>query len=147
MVDPMLMHPQRRGRIRLFAKASAPHRRAIIVALSTIIGVGGCGESTVTQRAAVLHLKVGEYDISPESVETYAGTIRLEVKNDGVLAHQVAVADAAGGGLYLQTATVFPGHTTLTAPFKITPGRYRLFDPGANYADLGAYGTLTVLAR
>jgi hypothetical protein len=118
-----------------------------MLAVAVVVGLAGCGERTVTQRSAVLHLKVGEYDISPESVQTYAGTIRLEVKNDGVLAHQVAVTFAAGGGLYEQTATVFPGRTTITAPFKITPGRYRLFDPGANYADLGAYGTLTVLAR
>jgi hypothetical protein len=127
--------------------ARRPRRRAILMALAVAFGAAGCGEGTVTQSSAVLHLKVGEYDISPESVQTYAGTIRLQVKNDGVLAHQVAVTYAAGGGLYLQTATVFPGHTTTTSPFKITPGRYRLFDPGANYADLGAYGTLTVLAR
>lgn len=127
--------------------ASPSRRRAIVLSLAAAIGLAGCGETTVTQHAAVLQLKVGEYDISPESVETYAGTIRIEVSNVGVLAHEVAITDAAGGGLYRQTGTVFPGHTTMTPPFKITPGRYRLFDPGANYADLGAYGTLTVVAR
>ena len=124
-------------------------RRRLALLLAVVLGVTlcGCGRAGVTYHSALLRLRVGEYQISPESVRIDAGLIRIELTDDGVLAHQVAVAGGRSGSFYEVTSTVFPGHTTLTEPFTIAPGQYRLYDPGANYADLGAYGTLTVLAR
>ena len=46
-----------------------------------------------------------------------------------------------------QTGAVFPGHTGTSATFDLAPGTYRIYDPGANYADLGAYGSLAVSAH
>jgi len=127
---------------------SARARRGLrIASLALAAAVCGCGRTTVTDHAAVLSLRVGEYSISPEAVQIEAGAIRLKATDDGVLAHQVAISGGDSGRFYEQTTTIFPGHTTLTKPFTITPGHYRVYDPGANYADLGAYGTLTVLVR
>jgi hypothetical protein len=123
-------------------------RRRLALLLAVVLGVTlcGCGRAGVTYHSALLRLRVGEYQISPEKAAIAAGTIRIELTNTGVLAHQVALAGGSSGSFYEQTATVFPGHTTITRPFTIAAGRYRVYDPGANYADLGAYGTLTVLA-
>jgi len=121
-------------------------RRALLLAVVLGVTLCGCGRAGVTYHSALLRLRVGEYQISPETVAIGAGTIRIELTNTGVLAHQVALAGGAPGSFFEQTATVFPGHTTITRPFPIAAGRYRVYDPGANYADLGAYGTLTVLA-
>jgi hypothetical protein len=123
-------------------------RRRLALLLAVVLGVTlcGCGRAGVTYHSALLRLRVGEYQISPETVAIGAGTIRIELTNGGVLAHQVALAGGTSGSFFEQTATVFPGHTTITRPFTIAAGRYRMYDPGANYADLGAYGTLTVRA-
>jgi hypothetical protein len=94
----------------------------------------------------MLRLHVGEYEISPESVHMFAGHIRMRVTNDGVLVHEVAIANA-DGQILLQTGAVFPGRTVTTAAKDLAPGTYRLYDPGANYADLGAYGSLAVSAE
>jgi hypothetical protein len=146
MVDRMLMQPRRpAGTSTPSVSARAP-RRLLVASLVLAAALSGCGRTTVSEHSAVLSLRVGEYDISPEAVQIHAGVIRLEVTDDGVLAHQVAVSGGDGGRFYEQTSTIFPGRTKITRPFTIAPGHYRVYDPGANYADLGAYGTLTVLA-
>jgi hypothetical protein len=116
------------------------------LALALALLLCGCGESSATYSSSLLRLTVGEYEISPESVHMLAGEVRLRVTNDGVLVHEVAVANA-DGKIKGQTGAVFPGRTGSTGPFLLVPGTYRLYDPGANYADLGAYGSLVVVAR
>lgn len=133
--------------MRMLGAAITARRGAIVLSLVLSGMLCGCSRSAVSDHSALLRLRVGEYEISPESVRIDAGLIRIELTDDGVLAHQVAVAGGERGSFYEVTPTVFPGRTTLTRPFAITPGHYRLYDPGANYADLGAYGTLTVLGR
>ena len=99
-----------------------------------------------TYHTDLLHLRVGEYVITPESVRMPAGEVRLRATNDGVLVHQVAIANS-DGHIVGQTRAIFPGHTVTTAPFSLSPGSYRVYDPGANYADLGAYGSLRAVSH
>jgi hypothetical protein len=110
------------------------------------LALAGCGESSATDRGGLLTVRVGEYEITPESVQMPAGSVRISARNDGVLVHEVAVANA-DGVILKQTGAIFPGHTVTTTPFTIAPGSYRVYDPGANYADLGAYGSLHVVGR
>jgi plastocyanin len=117
-----------------------------MLALGLALALCGCGESSATYATAVLRLDVGEYAISPESVHMFAGQVRIRLTNDGVLVHEVAVADG-DGRILGQTGAVFPGHTGTSATFDLAPGTYRIYDPGANYADLGAYGSLAVSAH
>jgi hypothetical protein len=139
MVAGMLLLWQRRS------AANKPRWPALLVSLALLGALCGCGESSATYRSATLRLRVGEYEITPESVHMRAGVIRIRLTNTGVLVHEVAVADA-DGRILRQTPAVFPGHTIVSAPFAVAPGSYRVYDPGANYADLGAYGSLSVSA-
>jgi plastocyanin len=118
----------------------------MILALALALAVCGCGESSARYSSSVLRLRIGEYEISPESVQMRAGDVRIRLTNDGVLVHEVAIADS-DGKIVGQTGAVFPGHTVTSAAFRLVPGRYRVYDPGANYADLGAYGALAVSGR
>ncbi|HEX2703090.1 MAG TPA: hypothetical protein VHM72_06635 [Solirubrobacteraceae bacterium] len=118
----------------------------LLLALAIALALCGCGESSASYSSSLLRLRVGEYEISPESVHMLAGEVRIRLVNDGVLVHEVAVADS-DGRILKQTGAVFPGHTVTTTAFRLPPGRYRVYDPGANYADLGAYGALAVVGR
>jgi hypothetical protein len=131
---------------RLRAAVAGSRAAGMVLALALCLAVCGCGESSAHYRSSLLALHVGEYEILPESVQMSAGEVRIRLTNDGVLVHEVAVANA-DGRILGQTRAVFPGHTVTTAPFRLTPGTYRVYDPGANYADLGAYGALAVVAR
>jgi hypothetical protein len=132
---------------RLLAAAATPRRRAL--PLVGVLGalLAGCGGGTVTERGAVLKLRIDEYHISPEPVRIQAGVLRVELTNTGVLDHEVDLSVFGGTHLYGVTPTARPGRTVFSRPFRLRPGTYRLFDPVANYADLGAYGTLIVLPR
>jgi hypothetical protein len=120
-----------------------PHIRAVAGCLIAL-ALAGCGESSATDHGDLLTLRVGDYVITPESVQMPAGTVRLRATNDGVLVHEIAVANT-DGKILGQTGAIFPGRTVTSASFTIAPGSYRVYDPGANYADLGAYGSLHVV--
>jgi hypothetical protein len=141
-IMPLGMLPLPRTR----AVPALSRRYGLMLALLLALGVSACGESSATYSSSLLRLRVGEYQISPESVHVFAGEVRMRVTNDGVLVHEVAVADG-DGKILEQTGAVFPGRTVTTPPFDLTAGSYRIYDPGANYADLGAYGSLAVAAR
>jgi plastocyanin len=129
-------------------RVAVASRRAggVMLALALSLVVCGCGESSASYRSPLLALRISEYQISPESVRMLAGDVRIRLTNNGVLVHEVAVADS-DGRIVGQTGAVFPGHTGTSRPFRLTPGSYRIYDPGANYADLGAYGALAVVGR
>jgi len=129
-------------------RADASRARALgtMLTLALALVACGCGASSASYTSSILRLRVGEYEISPESVHMFAGRLRMRVTNDGVLVHEVAVANA-DGIIVDQTGAVFPGRTVTTHGFDLAPGTYRIYDPGANYADLGAYGSLAVVAR
>ncbi len=131
---------------RMRAAVAGSRAAGMVLALALCLAVCGCGESSANYRSSVLALHVGEYEISPESVHMSAGVVRIRLTNDGVLVHEVAVANG-DGRIIGQTGAVFPGRTVTSVPFRLTPGTYRVYDPGANYADLGAYGALAVVGR
>jgi hypothetical protein len=123
-----------------------PRTRAAAAGLAAglaTVALAGCATTSATYNSPLLALKVTEFQIMPESVKMAPGSIRIRLTNDGVLVHEVAIANA-DGKILGQTGAVFPGHTALSRVFTVTPGTYRVYDPGANYADLGAYGSLSV---
>ena len=135
--------PMRAQMIRIMTPAMAAR---LLAALLLALALAGCAQSSATDRTGLLRLRVTEYTITPESITVPRGLVRLRVTNAGVLVHEGAVANGAGH-LVGQTGAIFPGHAATTAPFALTPGSYRVYDPGANYADLGAYGSLRVTGR
>jgi hypothetical protein len=137
-----------------------------MVLLGTAAVLAGCsGEpAAVTDKDAVLRLKLDEYTIDPQVVRVVATTNPMPVKivatNVGHLTHNVKVErdatgepDAAGvlvnydkplGG----TPTAQPGQVVRTeGPILLAPGRYRLSDSIGNHDNLGQHGTLIVESR
>ncbi len=135
--------PMRAQMIRIMTPAMAARPLA---ALLLALALAGCAQSSATESTGLLRLRVTEYTITPESITVPRGLVRLRVTNAGVLVHEVAVANRAGH-LVGRTGAIFPGRAATTAPFALAPGSYRVYDPGANYADLGAYGSLRVTGR
>jgi hypothetical protein len=117
-----------------------PSRRAVAFFLISASALAGCGGTTF-EPPPTLTLRIDEFTITPDSVAITAGRERLVVHNSGVLVHELEIAQ--GTHLVAVTPPALPGKTVSTHPFTIAPGRYRIFDPIANYSDLGAYGTLT----
>jgi len=117
-----------------------------LVALLVLLALAGCGATSATYHTGLIRLRVGEYEITPESIEVPAGTVRLRATDTGVLVHEIAIANS-DGHILGQTGAIFPRQTVTTAPFSLAPGSYRVYDPGANYADLGAYGSLRAVSH
>jgi plastocyanin len=94
-------------------------------------------------------LKLDEYRILPKNVRAPAGTLRLIVRNRGILTHNVAVQTIPEVGAdelpetIIRTATVHPGERT-EEQFVVGPGTYRLVCTIANHDDLGQSGELIV---
>jgi hypothetical protein len=117
----------------------------------------------VTDKDAVLRLKLDEYTIDPQVVRVVATSdpmpIKIVATNIGHLTHNVKVErdeddaeepdDTAvlvddskplGG-----TPTAQPGQVVRTEePILLAPGRYRLTDSIGNHDNLGQYGTLII---
>jgi hypothetical protein len=129
--------------IRIMTPAMAARLLAPLVLAAAL---AGCGQTSATIHTRMLRLRVTEYVITPESVRMPAGEVRIQASDDGVLVHEIAIANG-DGHIVAQTGAIFPGHTVTTAPFALAAGRYRLYDPGANYADLGAYGSVRAVAH
>ncbi|MCW2959343.1 MAG: hypothetical protein JWP18_2146 [Solirubrobacterales bacterium] len=132
--------------------------------LGTAAVLAGCGgePAAVTDKDAVLRLKLDEYTIVPQVVRVVATSdpmpIKIVATNIGRLTHNVKVErdedaeepdDTAvlvddtkplGG-----TPTAQPGQVVRTEePIPLSPGRYRLTDSIGNHDNLGQYGTLIV---
>jgi hypothetical protein len=133
---------------------------AILLAGAVALLVGGCGKHLVKVDSSVLRLRIDEYSITPQDVQVHAGRLKITAVNTGVLTHNVRVEldhPAANGsplvpGCVLPavitgcgTPIIEPGQKMTSPKLTLPPGHYRLVDTIANHADLGDYGTLTVV--
>ncbi len=143
-----------------------PFTRVTMVLLGTAAVLGGCGgePAVVTDKDAVLRLKLDEYTIEPQVVRVVADRIPMPVKivatNVGRLTHNVKIerpqaqTDQPDESVLVDesrplggTPTAQPGETVRTAPDEpilLVPGEYRLTDTIGNHDNLGQYGTLIV---
>lgn len=132
---------------------NVPLRRGI-AALAAGCGASvltaGCGAS-VTQRVGSgrrLAVVVSEYLLRPNRVSVPAGRLTVAVRNDGRLAHDLAIicarpARPGGSTVAASTPPIPPGHAaTVTA--TLPPGRYTLASTLLSDQSLGVNGTLTV---
>jgi hypothetical protein len=131
---------------RMWTRAAQPRPARLLAAVFLLgaFALSGCGGATI-EHGALLRLRIDEYDVSPGSVSIGAGTLRIVLHNSGVLVHELTLDQ--GTSLIAVTPPARPGQTVTSRPFIIRPGHYKLFDPIANYEDLGAYAALTVTAR
>jgi plastocyanin len=128
--------------------AQAP--RLLPVVLGAAIVLGGCGEPAIEPvENRTIGLKLDEYRILPQRVSAPAGSLRLIIRNLGILTHNVAVETIEPPGSdkdeveIVRTETVHPGQRAEVS-FTIKPGTYRLVCTIANHDDLGQTGKLYV---
>ena len=125
--------------------------RATLALLGAAALVAGCGEpDPVADRDGVLRLTLDEYTITPQNLKVRAGRIKLVVRNEGRLAHDVAIeSDVEGEGtqprIYGRTDVARPGERVRErGTIRLAPGRYRLSCTLGNHDNLGQFGTLEV---
>lgn len=134
-----------------------PSRRATLIlaplcALAALL-LSGCGDdpSYAEATGGRVHVRLGEYRVTPEHVQAHAGRITIYARNTGRLTHNlevVAFRRPEAGEQERQygekTKTLFPGETGSTT-MTLEPGKYRLLCTIANHDNLGQYGELKIL--
>ena len=124
--------------------------RVLPVLLGAAVILAGCDDDPVVPvENRTIGLKVDEYRILPKRVSAPAGTLRLIIRNVGILTHNVTVETIPKVGSddpveeIVRTATVHAGERA-EASFTVEPGTYRLVCTIANHDDLGQTGDLIV---
>jgi plastocyanin len=118
---------------------------ALLTAAVLIAGCNGDDEKserTITAKPEQTVRVVGdEYSFDPANIVLPSGPLRVELKNEGVLAHNLRVIrdDRDLGG-----TDTFQGGKTRSAQVAVGPGRYELVCTVGNHADLGMRGELVV---
>jgi hypothetical protein len=115
---------------------------AVLLALAAVLPAGGCGGGDVTRvNGRTVPLRLDEYRILPRRVEAPAGRLRLVARDDGVLAHRLAV----GRGRYAAALGRPIDHgQRSTLVVTLPPGRYRLFCSLSDHDTLGMTAQLEV---
>jgi uncharacterized cupredoxin-like copper-binding protein len=95
---------------------------------------GGAAKSALT-------IGESEYKLKPSSATAKAGTVTIDVKNDGQIVHNLSVE---GNGIQeKKTADIQPGSSgQVTVSLK--PGKYTMYCAIDGHRDLGMKGTITV---
>ena len=117
--------------------------------IALLASLGGCGDDddkpgrTVTaQSGETVDVAADEYEFDPETIVLKGGgELRVALKNDGVLAHNLRViqnGDDLGG------TPTFTGGKTREGIVNVEPGTYELICTVGNHADLGMVGKLQV---
>ena len=130
----------------------APAVRLLPVLLATAVAAGGCGYDPEPEPVenSTIGLHLDEYRILPQAVVAPPGPLRLIIRNDGLLPHNIAVETIPEIGSedspeeIARTETVHSGDRAEVS-FSITePGEYQLVCTIANHDDLGQIGKLVV---
>jgi hypothetical protein len=122
-------------------------RSSVLVALAlAALGLaavtGGCGRGETTRpKDGRLEVRLGEYRIEPGRVQARPGRLTLVSRDDGILAHRLAVGR---GRLALAVAPpVKPGQTA-SVTVDLPKGRFQLFCALSNHDVLGMRAPLEV---
>jgi hypothetical protein len=83
-----------------------------------------------------------EYRVIPQSIQSRAGDVTLQVENDGRLAHTLAVS--SHGTILGQTPPLQPG-ASASLSLSLPPGHYLMTSTLFSDQALGEYGTLIVV--
>ena len=120
----------------------------LLTALLFAVGCGGdedsgpAGGAVSIEAGSVLEVSAKEYSFDPAAVVLNgAGPLRIRLRNDGSLAHNLKLergADEVGGTPSL------PSGETGTATVDVRPGRYELLCTVGDHAELGMTGELQV---
>lgn len=98
--------------------------------------------STAASSGGGQTVKIGEseYKLDPSDATLKAGSVTLDVTNDGTITHNLQIE---GNGVEETTDSLAPGDTgELTVDLK--PGSYEMYCTIDGHKDLGMEGTVTV---
>ena len=110
------------------------------------------GPELVRSERPQVEFTVDEYAITPSNVSVRPGRIKLVVRNEGILAHNVRVQTVPEDGERGRpacserpcgTPTALPGQR-VAGKLVLDPGVYRLTSTIGNQDDLGVNGRLVV---
>jgi plastocyanin len=143
----------------LMAAGNARARLATIAfAAMAVLAIGACGdddEDTTTAAtgatgatgaagggADTLAVSLTEYALDPANPTVDAGTLAIEVSNDGEIVHNLEVEGPAGEAELEEDLQ--PGDSDTLEVDLSEPGTYVWYCPVANHRDLGMEGEITV---
>ena len=118
----------------------------LLLAGGLLAGCGGGdaqeGRAVIIDPGETLRVIADEYSFDPARITlTGPGTLRLELRNEGSLAHNLKVQR---GGRELGGTPTFEGGQTRTAAVRVSRGSYDLVCTVGDHAELGMTGTLEV---
>lgn len=123
-------------------------RRLLPLTALLALAAGGCGDDdepgrTVTAKSgATVTVIADEYSFDPEKIVlSGGGELKVELENEGTLAHNLRVFD---GGDEIGGTDTFTGGKTRGAALTVGPGEYELVCTVADHAELGMTGSLVV---
>jgi len=121
-------------------------RLPVAVAVSACL-FAACGDEdepvrTVTvQQGGTARVVGTEYAFDPSTLVVRAGGVRIELVNEGSLAHNLRVLD---GERDLGGTPTFPGGRTEAGEVDLDRGTYRMVCTVGDHEELGMTGTLEV---
>jgi len=126
-------------------------RACLHLVVAAALGVGCGSEQEEQPKGPVKPFAAGqpvrvvgkEYFFTPARVRASGDSIRIELDNEGTLAHNLKVVQ---GGRELGGTPTFPPKGTRGGSVKLAPGRYRMICTVANHEQLGMVGELEVTA-
>jgi hypothetical protein len=119
-------------------------RNWLQVVVATLLGavlISACGTVEHVRAGGTLNVAVTEFRINPRTATASPGLLRLVVRNDGRLTHDLVVdLDGKEQGA---TPSIPPGGEATLLLF-VSPGQYLMSSRILEDADLGARATLNV---
>ena len=124
-------------------------RRLVPMTAVFLLVCAGCGNdddkpsrTVTTESGTAVHVVADEYSFDPDAIVlTGGGQLRIELENQGTLAHDLRVFD---GGAELGGTDTFTGGKTKSATVRLEPGTYEFVCTVGDHAELGMKGKLTV---
>jgi plastocyanin len=120
--------------------------RRLLTAATLLACLGaGCGDDdepgrTVTfEQGQTVRVTGSEYEFDPSTVVVRAGRVRIELANEGSLAHNLKLFE---GERDLGGTPTFPGGGTEAADVELERGTYRMVCTVGDHEELGMTGTL-----
>ena len=126
----------------------SPLRKTLVAIFVASLGafsalaLTACSDDDITGNEAEEQVSVAlrEFDISPERVEVSKGKIEFVVNNEGDRAHELAIRTESG---VERSGVIEPGDTGRMT-VDLPDGRYRMYDPRADYRSRGMRATVIV---
>jgi plastocyanin len=122
-------------------------RRPIALVAAAVL-IAGCGGEKEKSHGVVtagpgqtVRVVADEYSFQPAKIVLSSGPLIVELKNEGVLAHNLRVI---GDGGDVGGTDTFQGGTTKSATVQLQPGAYQFVCTVGNHAQLGMRGELEV---